>query len=306
MHWRKLGLLYVPDGRQAWARTHAMLPTPVSTSETVVRLYVAHLDDRSVGRVGYLDISLADPLRPTAVGAQPVLDIGAPGSFDDNGVVPSCVVTVEGRLNMYYSGYQLQTKIPYTIFSSLAVGDDAGRTFSRLSRAPLLDRTDENLFFRAAPFVLRVDGTWRMWYIGGSAWTADDHSKLLPSYSLWHTNSRDGIIWCNPSVECLVPQGPEEIGFGRPFILRHNGKYRMWYSIRRRQGYRLGYAESADGLGWTRRDALVGIGCSATGWDSEMICYAVVVPTKDRWLMFYNGNGYGRTGVGVAVAEPEQ
>jgi hypothetical protein len=36
-----------------------------------------------------------------------------------------------------------------------------------------------------------------------------------------------------------------------------------------------------------------------------MICYAAIVPSKGRWLMFYNGNGYGRTGVGVAeLASP--
>jgi hypothetical protein len=305
MRWRKLGLLYAPDGRTEWARSHAMLPTPLPISDDVIRLYVSHLDDRSVGRIGYLDVRLSDPTRPVAVAQRPVLDIGPPGTFDDNGVVPSCVAMTGRQLKMYYSGFQLQSKIPYTIFSSLVVSDDAGRTFNRLSGVPLLERIDGEPFFRAAPFVLQVDGTWRMWYIGGGRWTDDGKGKLLPEYSLRHTESQDGIAWRNPSVECLVPHGPEEIGFGRPFILRHNAKYRMWYSIRQRRGYRLGYAESADGLCWTRNDRRAGIGCSDAGWDSEMICYAAVVPAKDRWLMFYNGNGYGRTGVGVAVADAD-
>jgi hypothetical protein len=65
------------------------------------------------------------------------------------------------------------------------------------------------------------------------------------------------------------------------------------HSIRRRSGYRLGYAESADGLDSVRNNEAVGIA----------FCYTAAVPANGGLLMFYNGNGYGRTGVGVAVAE---
>jgi hypothetical protein len=303
MRWRKLGLVYVPDGHQAWARSHAMAPTPVVISDRVARLYVGHLDAQSVGRIGWLDVGLDDPTSPIAVAERPALDIGVAGAFDDNGVVPSCIVDAGGQLRLYYSGFQLQQKIPYTIFSSLATSNDGGRSFQRVSDVPLLDRIDGELFFRAAPFVLQDSDKWRMWFIGGGDWAEDESGKRLPRYSLRHTDSPDGVTWRNRSVECLVPRPPDEIGFGRPFIRRDAAGYRMWYSIRARSGYRLGYAESPDGLAWRRDDERAGIGCSTAGWDSEMICYAAIVPMPDRWLMFYNGNGYGRTGVGVAIAD---
>jgi hypothetical protein len=282
-----------------------MIPTPLRISDDIIRIYVAHLNAHSVGRVGYVDVAVSDPTRPLALAKDPVLNVGEPGTFDDNGVVPSCAIPVEGRLRMYYSGFQLQTKIPYTIFSSLATSDDQGRSFRRAARAPLLDRTDDELHFRAAPFVLQDGGKWRMWYIGGGGWTDDGHGKLIPLYSLRHTESGDGTRWRNSSVECLVPQEPEEVGFGRPFIVRGGVGYRMWYSVRKKSGYSLGYAESADGLRWTRKDGEVGIGRSSDGWDSEMICYAAVLPLKEKLIMFYNGNGYGRTGVGVALADAD-
>jgi hypothetical protein len=305
MRWRKLGLLYAPDGCETWARSHAMIPTPLCLSDDFIRLYVSHLDDRSVGRIGYIDVRASDPTRPLAIAAQPVLNIGAPGTFDDNGVVPSCIMRSATGLRLYYSGFQIQTKIPYTIFSSVAAADTLGKAFSRASAAPLLDRTGSELFFRAAPFVMHDQGGWRMWYIGGSDWTENGEGKLLPRYSLRHTRSHDGLDWRNPSVECMAPNGDEEIGFGRPFILRQRAVYHMWYSIRRRSGYGLGYAESTDGLSWVRKDEAVGIDCSDSGWDSEMICYTAIVPANGRWLMFYNGNGYGRTGVGVAVSDAD-
>jgi len=306
MRWRKLGPLYTPDGSQAWAHSHAMSPTPLAVSDNVVRLYVAHLDEHSVGRIGYVDVELSNPTRPTAVAQHPVLDIGAPGTFDDSGVVPLCAVRAGTQIRLYYSGFQLHRKIPYTIFSSVAVSDDGGASFKRISDVPALDRIPGEVFFRAAPWVTYDNGRWRMWYIGGGAWTEDENGKMLPRYSLRHTESVDGIDWRNSSVECLTPRAPLEIGFGRPFVQRHASGYRMWFSIREREGYHLGYATSTDGLVWTRDDDETGIAQSETGWDSEMVCYAAIVPTPDEWLMFYNGNGYGRTGVGVAVAKPDR
>jgi hypothetical protein len=76
----------------------------------------------------------------------------------------------------------------------------------------------------------------------------------------------------------------------------------MFYSIRTRsKGYRLGYAESKDGVTWQRRDDDVGIDVSADGWDSEMIAYASVVAHGDKVYMFYNGNNCGATGFGYAI-----
>jgi hypothetical protein len=100
----------------------------------------------------------------------------------------------------------------------------------------------------------------------------------------------------------LDPASQDEFGFGRPFITKENQSFKLWYSIRTlSKGYRLGYAESFDGLTWERHDEDVGIDVSENGWDSEMVCYSCVQPTKYGTYMFYNGNNYGETGFGVAT-----
>jgi hypothetical protein len=81
--------------------------------------------------------------------------------------------------------------------------------------------------------------------------------------------------------------------------VRDADRYRMWFSHRGRS-YRIGYAESGDGIVWQRRDEEAGIDVSPDGWDSEMIEYPCVVDAGSRRLMLYNGNGYGRTGIGLA------
>lgn len=82
----------------------------------------------------------------------------------------------------------------------------------------------------------------------------------------------------------------------------------MWYSTARLplHPYRIGYAESDDGKRWTRIDEAVGFDVSPEGFDSEMICYPHVVQHENRLYMFYNGNGFGREGIGLAVAEDSE
>ena len=67
--------------------------------------------------------------------------------------------------------------------------------------------------------------------------------------------------------------------------------------------YRIGYAVSSDGIQWTLKNEKVGIDVSSSGWDSEMICYPSIFEHKGEHYMLYNGNGYGKTGFGLAVLE---
>ena len=85
----------------------------------------------------------------------------------------------------------------------------------------------------------------------------------------------------------------------------------MWYSYRAIEdyrtntanSYRIGYAESNDGISWVRKDDEVGIDISESGWDSEMIEYPMVFNYRGEKYMFYNGNGFGKNGFGYAIYE---
>jgi len=78
----------------------------------------------------------------------------------------------------------------------------------------------------------------------------------------------------------------------------------MFYA-RRGESYRIGYAESAGGHSWQRRDGDAGIDVSPAGWDSEMIEYAFVFDAGGSRFMLYNGNGYEATGIGLAVLDSD-
>src|SRR3546814_2738331 len=74
----------------------------------------------------------------------------------------------------------------------------------------------------------------------------------------------------------------------------------MWFA-HKGEAYRLGYAESDDGIRWQRDDSFAGVAPSASGWDSQMVEYAAVARHGDRYFMFYNGDNYGAGGIGLQV-----
>jgi hypothetical protein len=303
VRWRKLGRVYTAAGESPWARSHAFLPTVLQIDERCLRVYVSFLDEARVGRIGFVDVDAANPLRVLRVSERPVLDIGVDGAFDDNGVNPIAVVKDGARIHLFYNGWQIPTKIRYTFFLGLAISDDGGESFVRASQVPVLDRCDGELFFRTAACILSDEEKWRMWYIGGGEWV-DVNGKARPKYNLRYLESDQLTHWEGSGRVLLDVYGDDEHGLGRPVIIREGDLYRMWYGVRTRsRGYHAGYAESRDGIEWVRRDELAGITVADSGWDCEMICCLAIQPTRFGTYMFYNGNNYGETGFGVAVLE---
>lgn len=306
MRWRKQGLIYCPDGSLDWAQAHAMVPTPYRRDQDCIRLFIASTDAGMVGRAGYLDLDVRDPKRIMNIASTPCLGIGEPGCFDDNGVNVTSIVENGDELWMYYFGYQLGVKVRYSLFGGLAISSDGGDSFVRCTRAPVIDRSNDEPLLRSAPFVLREGGRWRMWYVGGERHIEVDNTTR-PTYEIRYAESSDGKNWPLRSLSAVeLSDDGDEYGLGRPYVVRHDEGYRLWYSIRTRSGgYRIGYATSPDGNEWTRRDDAAGLERGADGWDSEMICYAAELSTEFGTFLFYNGNEYGRSGVGYAILEDD-
>jgi predicted GH43/DUF377 family glycosyl hydrolase len=303
MKWRKLGRVYVANGKYEWAQTHAYIPTPLILNDRRIRVYVAFLDKEMVGRIGFVDLDINNPLKVLKISKQPVLDIGKPGTFDDSGVTPMSLVDNNSTKLMYYTGWQRGVNVRYFLFTGLAIGAGEDDSFEKHSQAPILDRSDDELFVRTAAHVIKDGDIYKMWYIAGSAWI-NVSGKEVPTYNMRYLESKDGFSWGKRGNVCLELSHEDEFGFGRPWIIRENGIYKMWYSIRTKsKGYRVGYAESLDGLNWERKDSEAGIDVSDSGWDSEMIGMTSIVDIKGKRYMFYNGNNYGETGFGVAVLE---
>jgi hypothetical protein len=299
--WKKLGLVCDGPGHVGWAASHAALPVVQTLGGLRVRVYFSARDaaGRSHIGVGALDLSAAVP-RMT-IDASPVLGLGPIGAFDDSGVTSSSLVDWEGRSYLYYTGWSRGVTVPFYLFAGAAVSE-GGAPFQRASPAPLLERTAVDPYLTASPWVLVDNGVWRMWYVSAVRWTVEGGTPKH-YYHIRYAESSDGLHWRRNGTVSIDFSSVDEHAFGRPCVLKErDGSYRMWYSYRG-PAYRIGYAESADGVVWHRRDGDAGIEPSSSGWDARMIEYPAVFDLEGRRYMLYNGDDYGRTGIGLAILE---
>jgi hypothetical protein len=299
MQWIKKGLIYGPSGNSWWAQRWALQPTPLLRPDGTIRIFAGFRTREGVSRIGFVDVSAENPAQVLAVSSEPVLDVGVPGAFDENGVVPCAVVERDGKLYLYYAGYQLGQKVKFFVFGGLAISEDGGASFRRYSQVPICDRTDDELFFRVIHTMMLDNGRWRAWYGAGSEFKLKD-GRQLPTYNIRHAEAENGTSLGRDYTVCIDTQGGE-YRVGRPYVVKHAGLYRMFYcAATAARGYRLAYAESPDGTRWTRKDGEIGIDVSTSGWDCEMQAYPSVITYGKRVYLIYNGNNYGEDGFGYA------
>lgn len=276
-----------------------MIPTPESMGAGVFRIYYSGRNDQNQSHIVWADVNLNDPFCVIGYSAAPVLYPGDLGCFDDNGVTPSCVIALDnGEKALYYIGWNPGSTVRMHLFGGLAISNDGGETFNRWSRAPIIERSRTDPFLNTAPWVVRVGDEYRMYYVSGCGWRHKD----LPRYNIKLARSKDAKVWQREGHICIDFKDSSENALARPYVIFEEGVWKMWFA-HKGEAYRLGYAESADGIVWERRDDLVGIDVSASGFDSDMIEYAAVVTYGGRHFMFYNGNNYGIDGIGLAVGE---
>lgn len=311
MKWIKRGLIYRTDERDGRARGYASVPTADEVVDGRLRIYFGPRDSSGRTFTTFIDVEAANPANVLYVHDRPVLEPGKLGTFDDSGVMPSCIVNHEGRKYLYYIGWNRGVSVPYRNSIGVALSDDGGVTFRRMFDGPVADRTHLEPYFCASHHVMIEDDLWKLWYASCTGWTLVE-GKPEPAYQIKYAESRDGVEWIRNNTTCIEYKFAGEAN-ARPSVLREDGRYRMWYCYRGslgyrtnvEQSYRMGYAESGDGIRWTRMDEQVGIERSVEGWDSEMIEYPCVYEHEGRKYMLYNGNGFGATGFGYAVLETE-
>lgn len=283
--------------------SYAGLPFAERVEGNIYRVYFTSRDVNNRSHVGWVELDITRADRILRIAEQPLLGPGPAGAFDDAGATLSSIVKKDGIRYVYYVGWSLRQTVPYHLAIGLATGGaDFFEPFVTRIPGPIIDRNTVDPLFCTAPTVAIENGVWRMWYVSGLGWPKEC-DRVVPAYRTRYATSNDGINWDRSGLTILEPKDGE-YGFSRPSILFGDNRYAMWYSVRGQgQPYRLGFAQSPDGLAWTRDDDQVKLGPSADGWDSEMIAYPHVFDHGSDRYMLYCGNGFGRTGFGLAIRE---
>lgn len=296
--WRDLGVVFAVHGQRPWMMSHGYVPTACVLNDRI-RVFAAFWDDARIGRIGFVDLCRDDPTRVIGYAQEPVLDVGAPGTFDEHGVTPMSLVRDGDTLRLYYAGWQRIVSLRYLIFTGLAISRDDGRHFTRLSDVPVLDRVAGHHLVRSG-FITRDGDVWKAW-LAQSDGVIEVVGKPTPSYGLGYLESSDGVSWPATAAPCLTTGCDGIFGYGRSAIWREAGLYHAMLSVRRRDGYRIEHATAVDGVTWStpRSDGYALTPCHTGDAQTETM-FPSVARVADELHAFYNGDAFGRAGIRCA------
>jgi len=304
--WRKKGKIFNVSSQFNWNQSHAQVPI-VDVLEDRLRIYYATRNQDNKSNVSFVEVEKNDPTKIIYEHLMPLFDFGRLGTFDDSGIMPTSIINVGSKKYLYYIGWTTRGTVPYQNAIGLAISEDGGLTFNRLSEGPIISINHVEPYFSGTSFVIFDDDIYKMWYLSCTEWIKTQ-TKVEPIYNIKYAESQDGINW-NQTGTVAIELSPDEGGLVSAAVIKRDGTYQMWFGKRKKEDYRententyrIGYAESTDGINWVRKDDFSGIDLSEEGWDSQMISYPYVAKVNHDFLMFYNGNGFGRSGFGYAI-----
>ena len=152
MPWKRCGLIYSPDGAAKTRMGPPAMPNVRRPTASRIRRCGSILERETPTTARgptFVEVDADRPEHVEYVHDRPVLELGELGCFDDAGVMPFCIVNVDGAKFLYYAGCNTSTTVPYRMSIGLAVSEDGGRSFRRLH--PGADSRPDT---RRAPFLL--------------------------------------------------------------------------------------------------------------------------------------------------------
>jgi len=307
VNWLKQGKIFNVSGDFGWMNSHAQIPT-VLVLEDRFRVFFSTRKEQGQSLTTFLDLDISNPSKILYVHDKPILDLGLPGTFDEHGIMPSDVLKVDDRVYLYYSGWSKRCSVPYSNLTGLAVSEDNGMTFNRMFDGPILSTNSNEPYSATSPGVIKYKQEYLMWYCSGTGWR-EIEGNYEHVYDIKKACSDDGINWLQQPKSVINVRSDLE-AITRPVVFEKDNSFHMLYCYREsrdfRDGngsYQIGYAYSDDLENWQRDDDNSGLRLPNSGWDSRMQAYPYVVKANDNIYLFYNGNGFGKTGFGYALLE---
>lgn len=183
--------------------------------------------------------------------AEPILDAGAAGAFDEQGVQGPSVLKVGGKYLMWYDARALEGQTSV----GLATSAD-GKTWTRNAANPVVK--SEARWPWVVPLTQAEGGGYRIWFgadIGLTVKTA---------------RSPDGIAWTN--VQSALAAGSagafDDLNAGSPRVARVANQYLMFYDAGSSAAHDaptdkfqgLALARSPDGVSWSKQGLVLPLG----------------------------------------------
>lgn len=305
--WKKLGRIFdpnesLPDHERLV--THAANPTAIPVCEQVVRVLFNSRDEFNRSSVGFFDLNLKT-LVVQNISQVPIFT-WEDDTFYSAGISTGCILSDGGLYKLYfmgwnYSGADLHWRGDVGVVD-INVTDSDVEVFSP---ELIIGESEIDPISVSYPWVYRKGDDLEMIYGSTICWVHES-GEMIHCFNR-ATKSQDKVVLHGQEIPFIIGHAQ---AFSRPTgLVRDDGTVEMWFSYRGRLGvpYRIGKAvKRRPDANWVYDFHKHTVHPSEKGWDSEMICYPNVFEAGGEVFMLYNGNGYGQSGIGLAILENSQ
>jgi hypothetical protein len=263
--------------------------------------------------VAFFDFEL-ESNRIIRVSSHEVIKRGERGAFDYDGIFPLNVFqdTESRRVLGFTCGWKRKVSVDIDMSIGLVESTDGGETFQRIGAGPILAASLSEPFLIGDPFVSRINDQYLMFYIRGDKWLENTEGIYDRQYSITFATSNDLVNWERSGLQ-IIPRRFESEAQAMPSMLYFDDTYHLIYCYRNifdfrenpNNSYRIGHAYSKDLRSWTISNFKIPLGLDGE-WDSEMQCYPQIFEVGDKIFIIYNGNDFGRYGIGLVELSREE
>ena len=284
-----------------WINSYAWVPTAYkieNSSKAIIFFAARNLSNES--DIGYFIYDL-DKMKIIKIAKKPILTRGKLGNFDDSAVIPSHVIKIKRKFYLYYVGWTQGKKVPFFSCLGLAIANKLTGPYKKVSNAPIIGRSKHDPLFVATCFVQKIKKGYNMYYTSNILWKIQNRIPR-PRYLIKKCYSKDGINWKIKNDKAIKFENNTEVAITRPWILRLKDKFVMFFSLKK-NNYSIKTSVSSNGEKWKREEIFSFKKDEKINFDDKAQEYASFIKYKKKLFMFYNGNKYGKSGIGLAVAD---
>ena len=177
LRWKKKGLLFNPKNtpnKQGWFHEFAQAPNALVFDHFVRVYFCCRPQPDKNGSVvsygNYVDLNRKNLFEIISTASEPLMSLGAIGTFDEFGTYPISVVKVGSRMLAYYGGWTRCESVPFNVAIGVSESFDEGKTFTRITKGPVLSYSLDEPFVVTSPKIRIFNGVWYLFYSAGSEW----------------------------------------------------------------------------------------------------------------------------------------